>query len=30
MVDGARWAVIRPRQNIESLWAGEAVPDFLG
>ena len=30
MVDGARWATIRPRQTLEALWAGEAIPDFLG
>jgi diaminopimelate decarboxylase len=29
MVDGARWAVIRPRQEPEDLWRGERVPDFL-
>jgi diaminopimelate decarboxylase len=30
MVDGANWATIRARQSIESLWAGEIMPDFLG
>lgn len=30
MVDGARWAVIRARQPVETLWAGESVPDWLG
>jgi diaminopimelate decarboxylase len=30
MVDGDRWAVIRPRQKLADLWAGERVPDFLG
>ncbi len=30
MVDGARWAVIRARQPVEALWAGERVPDWLG
>jgi diaminopimelate decarboxylase len=30
MVDGGRWAVIRPRQPVEALWAHETIPDFLG
>jgi diaminopimelate decarboxylase len=29
MVDGARWAVIRPRQTVEALWAGETIPDWI-
>jgi len=29
LVDGDRWAVIRARQPLEALWAGEAVPDWL-
>lgn len=29
LVDGERWATIRPRQSIEALWAGESVPDFI-
>ncbi len=29
MVDGERWAVIRPRQPVEALWAGEAVPSWF-
>ncbi len=29
LVDGARWSVIRARQPLESLWAGETVPDWL-
>ena len=29
MVDGDRWSVIRARQPLESLWAGETVPDWL-
>ena len=29
MVDGDRWSVIRPRQEVEALWANESVPDFL-
>jgi diaminopimelate decarboxylase len=30
LIDGARWAVIRERQPLTALWAGESVPDFLG
>jgi diaminopimelate decarboxylase len=29
LVEGARWAVIRPRQTLDELWHGECVPDFL-
>ncbi len=29
MVDGGNWAVIRPRQPIEALWANELVPNWL-
>jgi diaminopimelate decarboxylase len=29
MVDGSRWAVIRPRQTHAALWAHERVPDWL-
>jgi diaminopimelate decarboxylase len=29
MVDGDRWATIRPRQAVERLWADESLPDFL-
>jgi len=29
LVDGPRWAVIRPRQGVSDLWAMERVPDFL-
>ncbi len=29
LVDGGRWAVIRPRQTVEELWHHESVPDFL-
>lgn len=29
LVDGERWAVIRGRQPVESLWANESVPDWL-
>lgn len=30
LVDGDRWAVIRQRQPIADLWAGEQIPDFVG
>jgi diaminopimelate decarboxylase len=30
LVDGDRWEVIRRRQTVEELWAGETVPEFLG
>ena len=30
MVDGDRWSVIRARQPLEALWAGETVPEWLG
>ncbi len=30
MVDGDRWAVIRARQPVEALWAGETIPDWMG
>ncbi len=29
LVDGSRWAVIRERQPVEALWAGETVPQWL-
>ena len=29
MVDGDRWSVIRPRQDVEAMWANETIPDFL-
>ncbi len=29
MVDGDRWAVIRERQKLADLWAGERVPVFI-
>ena len=29
MVDGDRWAIIRPRQPIERMWADEVVPDWI-
>ncbi|MBE9604172.1 diaminopimelate decarboxylase [Acetobacteraceae bacterium H6797] len=30
LVDGERWAVIRPRQSMEELLAGQSVPDWIG
>ncbi len=29
LVDRDRWSVIRARQPLEALWAGETVPDWL-
>ena len=29
LVDGERWSVIRRRQPIEALWAGETIPDWF-
>ncbi|WP_281649733.1 diaminopimelate decarboxylase [Novacetimonas hansenii] len=29
LVDGSRWDVIRARQKVESLWAGDIIPDPL-
>ncbi|AZV39972.1 diaminopimelate decarboxylase [Komagataeibacter xylinus] len=29
MVDGNRWAVIRPRQPVEELWAADHVPQWV-
>ncbi len=29
LVDGSRWAVIRPRQEPEDLWRNESIPDFI-
>ncbi len=29
MVDGERWAVIRPRQPVETMWANEVIPAWL-
>ncbi len=29
LVDGDRWSVIRARQPLEALWAGETIPDWL-
>ena len=29
MVDGDRWAVIRPRQPVEAMWAAETIPGWF-
>ncbi len=29
MVDGDRWAMIRARQPVEALWAGETIPGWM-
>ena len=29
LIDGDRWATIRPRQPLEALWANEHIPDWL-
>jgi diaminopimelate decarboxylase len=29
LVHGARSAVVRPRQRLEDLWAGEKIPVWL-
>ena len=29
LVDGDRWALIRDRQPLESLWANERIPNWL-
>ncbi len=29
LVDGARWATIRPRQTVAALWHDEIVPDWI-
>lgn len=29
MVDGARWSVIRERQQVEDLWATDRIPDWV-
>jgi diaminopimelate decarboxylase len=29
LVDGSRWAVVRPRINVDSLIAADRVPDWL-
>jgi diaminopimelate decarboxylase len=30
LVDGSRWAVVRPRIDVEALIAADRVPDWLG
>jgi diaminopimelate decarboxylase len=30
LVDGSRWAVVRPRVDIDALIAADSVPDWLG
>jgi diaminopimelate decarboxylase len=30
LVEGDRWTVIRARQTLEDMWAGETVPEWLG
>ena len=30
LVDGARWAVVRPRLDVEALIAADRLPDWLG
>ena len=30
MIDGNRWSVIRARQPVEAMWAGESTPDWFG
>ncbi|HWL47500.1 MAG TPA: diaminopimelate decarboxylase, partial [Sphingomonadaceae bacterium] len=30
LVDGARWAVVRERQTIEALIAGDSLPPWFG
>jgi diaminopimelate decarboxylase len=29
LVDGSRWAVVRPRVDIDALIAGDRVPEWL-
>jgi diaminopimelate decarboxylase len=29
LVDGERWSVIRARQELEAMWDGETVPDWI-
>ena len=28
LVDGGRWAIVRPREELESLWRGEVAAPF--
>jgi diaminopimelate decarboxylase len=30
LVDGGRWAIVRPRVDVETLIAGDRIPDWLG
>jgi diaminopimelate decarboxylase len=30
LVDGGRWAVVRPRVDVEALIAADRVPEWLG
>jgi len=30
LVDGKRWAVVRPRVDVEALIAADSIPDWLG
>ena len=30
LVEGSRWAVVRPRVDIDALIAADSVPDWLG
>jgi diaminopimelate decarboxylase len=30
LVDGGRWAVVRPRIDVDSLIAADRVPEWLG
>jgi diaminopimelate decarboxylase len=30
LVDGDRWAVVRPRIDIDALIAADRIPDWLG
>jgi diaminopimelate decarboxylase len=30
LVEGSRWAVVRPRVDVERLIAADCVPDWLG
>jgi diaminopimelate decarboxylase len=30
LVDGGRWAVVRPRIDVERLIAADRMPDWLG
>ncbi|WP_035447231.1 diaminopimelate decarboxylase [Asaia prunellae] len=30
MIENGQWALVRPRQRVESLWADETLPEWLG